>query len=449
MHPFLGEARSNPFKLKHDHPEVAYVLYARAHPARWRWLYGVEYDVAYSGNFSNFVRAHATARPDTDLLAYQVGWREPGCWHWTRMSAEAKRYVRDATAALYGPLVRYSNRLLLHLGRSYDRGLVGYCEVIQASLCNATPWCTLANFSHERVAPTYEFAPTMTFATFEALAPLLPERAFHPVKPTSSKESKVQGVRLHAHRSPDAAFAPPVAAQHEAGAADAAAVARPALDAERAIEALCLAANPHMYAHGWWDCPIGCPRETQRLCDARLAARDARTQREARESACLWDFPNETQYHWKLAPHACKQLCKRSRGAACPVSVFSQRAHETCLGNDATRACDAPVNEDALLFGLGHFASASDELRAGRIDPATRAQMAARLAEYKDRHRLLADVEQRYSNGGAVSCSRAGVMAKVDGPSPGSKCVRRARGRLRLVSDSWKPGLRQPEYLPR
>lgn len=149
--PFEGEASSSPYKVKHNHPEVAYVLWARAHRGAFRFVYGVEYDVAFSGNFSDFVRAHES--DPRDLLAIQVsrarrivmcagkryalggsgspqvGWRDADNWFYTHMSTDAKRYVGDATAALYGPILRYSDRLLALLGRLYGSNHIGYCEV--------------------------------------------------------------------------------------------------------------------------------------------------------------------------------------------------------------------------------------------------------------------------------------------------------------------------------
>ena len=130
--PFAAEALNSPFKLKHDHPDVAYVLWRRAHRAAFRWVYAVECDVGFSGNFSAFVGAHDAARSE-DLLAFHVGWRPVGWPFSARMSAEARALVGgpDGWAAWYAPLARYSDRALGLLDKAYGRFVLG-CEAYRA-----------------------------------------------------------------------------------------------------------------------------------------------------------------------------------------------------------------------------------------------------------------------------------------------------------------------------
>ena len=62
-------------------------------------------------------------------------------WAWNKLTAQAAAYVggprsaegRDKRAALFGPLVRYSSRLLAHMDKMYRAGRVGYCELIQVT----------------------------------------------------------------------------------------------------------------------------------------------------------------------------------------------------------------------------------------------------------------------------------------------------------------------------
>ena len=70
-------------------------------------MYGIEYDVGFTGNLSSFTRAHdrADAR---DLLAYLVGWRPyTGWWAWSKTMGPARQLV-DAGygAAIFMPVVR-------------------------------------------------------------------------------------------------------------------------------------------------------------------------------------------------------------------------------------------------------------------------------------------------------------------------------------------------------
>ena len=145
------------------------------------------------------------------------------------------------------------------------------------------------------------------------------------------------------------------------------------------------AANPLIYAHGWWDCPIGCPPERQRVCDVKLVNADKRTQRGPQ---CLWDFPNQTGIQPPLAVFTCKQVCTHSGGEACPVSVYSQQLYTRCR-NGQFETCDAPQNVDALLFGLKSFPSASEAARAGEFG-AMSELLGGRLDEYKRKHRIVA-----------------------------------------------------------
>ena len=98
--PFAAEALNSPFKLN-DHPDVAYVL-GRAHRAAFRWVYAVECDVGFSGNFSAFVGAHGAA--SEDLLAFHVGWRPVGWPFSARMAPRRRALVGgpDGWAAWYG-----------------------------------------------------------------------------------------------------------------------------------------------------------------------------------------------------------------------------------------------------------------------------------------------------------------------------------------------------------
>ena len=105
-HPLFA-AHQDDFKLKYYHPEVSFILWWKAHQHEFEYVYGIEYDVGFTGNLSSFTRAHdrADAR---DLLAYLVGWRPyTGWWAWSKTMGPARQLV-DAGygAAIFMPVVR-------------------------------------------------------------------------------------------------------------------------------------------------------------------------------------------------------------------------------------------------------------------------------------------------------------------------------------------------------
>ena len=44
------------------------------------------------------------------------------------------------------------------LDARYADGVTGYCEAVQATVCNATSWCTFGNFSQAHVSPLFGFS---------------------------------------------------------------------------------------------------------------------------------------------------------------------------------------------------------------------------------------------------------------------------------------------------
>ena len=341
----LFQDSDDDYKLKYYHPEVSFILWWQKHQQQFRWIYGVEYDVGYTGNLSHFLDAHDHGGDERDLLAYLVGWRPfSGWWAWSKVSKSAKKLVDNGEgAAIFMPVVRYSNRMLELLDNSYLDGVTGYCEAIQASICNATSWCSFGNFSHEHVTPLFGFSGglSVTVQSMREFSRLYPHHFFHPVRPKPA--SKVHGGEA-------ANYAAPL----------------PTATSEELLRTLCLLANPPPIAWGRYDCPIGCPNHAQHMCDMKA------------HYECLWDHPELTMTLTGGA--ACLTTCQHTQGKHCPLAYEQIReTMQACTGKpDACALRDA----DALLDGLRHSDHASDAYRAGEFGAAAQ-DFGAHLGEMK------------------------------------------------------------------
>ena len=218
-------------RMAHDNPEYAYLLWWRrigSSPASmpasttqlheftsrkrtyaYDHLWGIEYDVRFSGNwavlFNGLKDFHSDRTPQSrrtthsagsksgnvDLLANEI--EGIGNQHLlkrrnSQSTMPAWPFVDRIVDSLlpyrthvYMPIVRYSARMLDLMHRSYSDGLVGYCEIAQASICNMTVGCRMANIPHEWVS-VFKYSPAITPKDYKLLAQSMPNKLWHPVK---------------------------------------------------------------------------------------------------------------------------------------------------------------------------------------------------------------------------------------------------------------------------
>ena len=117
---------------------------------------GMEYDVRFSGDWHLLLES---LRSDpVDLLANQI---TPD-WDWENWPFESRisESLRPYRTHIYMPIVRYTDRMLELLDDSYRDGFVGYCELAQASVCNMTKWCTMANIP-KRWVDHFKYQPVI------------------------------------------------------------------------------------------------------------------------------------------------------------------------------------------------------------------------------------------------------------------------------------------------
>ena len=220
-------------RMAHDNPEYAYLLWWRrlsssnaSPPAStstsqlhefagrksayvYDHLWGIEYDVRFSGNWAVFFNGlkgfptdraprnrgatHGTGDKSggVDLLANEI--EGIGNQHLLKRKESRNKmpswpFVDRIVDSLlpyrthvYMPIVRYSTRMLDLMHQSYSDGLVGYCELAQASICNMTAGCRMANIPHEWVS-VFRYSPTIAPEDYKLLSQSMPNKLWHPVK---------------------------------------------------------------------------------------------------------------------------------------------------------------------------------------------------------------------------------------------------------------------------
>lgn len=163
-----------------------------ADSAPFSFVWSIEYDVRFSGNWSRLLDTYRTDAQGSrvDLLASQVNTRPPRPGFVWALGWRITFARPDDRVGAYMPISRYSAPMLDWLHAAYSHGRTGYTEVAQSSLCHITPNCVLANFSTRVFTGRLQFMPTIHPSVYERLETLLPERLFHPVKawePTNAK----------------------------------------------------------------------------------------------------------------------------------------------------------------------------------------------------------------------------------------------------------------------
>ena len=186
-----GMATFGPTMLP-GHCHFTVLKFFRQNP-RIRWLWVVEYDVRFTGRWSDFF-GHFLAN-DADLLICHVRtfWQEPG-WKWWNTLRNPEGEVPQDIQALRGFLViaRYSARALDALIEGQKAGWRGHQEVIVPTLLSRAGLsvCDINDGARRRfytsitepqgsllVLGTLRYRPARSRAGFRS------EMLYHPVKP--------------------------------------------------------------------------------------------------------------------------------------------------------------------------------------------------------------------------------------------------------------------------
>ena len=271
------------------------------------------------------------------------------------------------------------------LDARYADGVTGYCEAVQATVCNATSWCTFGNFSQAHVSPLFGFSGGLatSLQTMREFGKLYPHHFFHPVRAPPPKENK--GAKILGGES-----------EHYD-------VPLPRASSEELLRTLCRLANPPPIAWGRFEAPIGLPNHRQRMCDMKA------------HYECLWDHPTLTMTLG--GANACLSTCRKTQGKHCPLAcVVAARARkrdanalassslreplqqqrsrgvcvcrryeqikETQVACERSPATCALRDADALMDGLRRSEHASEEYRAGEFGTAA-AAFRAHIADMK------------------------------------------------------------------
>ena len=199
------------------------------------------------------------------------------------------------------------------LDARYADGVTGYCEAVQATVCNATSWCTFGNFSQAHVSPLFGFSGGLatSLQTMREFGKLYPHHFFHPVRAPPPKENK--GAKILGGES-----------EHYD-------VPLPRASSEELLRTLCRLANPPPIAWGRFEAPIGLPNHRQRMCDMKA------------HYECLWDHPTLTMTLG--GANACLSTCRKTQGKHCPLAcVVAARARK----RDANALASSSLREPPL-----------------------------------------------------------------------------------------------------
>ena len=230
------------------------------------------------------------------------------------------------------------------LDARYADGVTGYCEAVQATVCNATSWCSFGNFSQAHVSPLFGFSGGLatSLQTMREFGKLYPHHFFHPVRappPKENKGAKILGGESEHYDAP-----------------------LPRASSEELLRTLCRLANPPPIAWGRFEAPIGLPNHRQRMCDMKA------------HHECLWDHPMLTMTLG--GANACLSTCRKTQGKHCPLAcVRRARATETLSGGNLAHHAPPPVRPSQLCACL----SGTSRSRRRR-SRATRAPRRARCA---------------------------------------------------------------------
>lgn len=171
------------------------------------YVWAVEDDVFFTGKWHAFFDAHVST--DADLL---------GKWHNTHVNASCRWSSCDLSTCrargnacadeqsrldrMYWPLLRLSRRFVTELSSSLSQvnGSAGHHEILTASFCNASSWCSRKRLSGDWLGVFY-LAGWSTFkkddvATLQMMrnmtnlsGSLPPNHLFHPVKCEADPDS--------------------------------------------------------------------------------------------------------------------------------------------------------------------------------------------------------------------------------------------------------------------
>jgi hypothetical protein len=144
------------------------LLFARSHP-QYDYYWMIEYDVRYSGKWSDFIGRYDNCNHDL-LAAYVLPVEQNPTWpFWNDLSIECADEFKRRT---FFPVVRLSKEGVLALDRSHSAGAVGHCEII-------TPTIMLLN--ELKVGDLNDVAPAVY--TEETYTPEYRKSAFVRTKP--------------------------------------------------------------------------------------------------------------------------------------------------------------------------------------------------------------------------------------------------------------------------
>eukprot|EP00622_Pseudochattonella_farcimen_P005913 FR741624.1.p1 GENE.FR741624.1~~FR741624.1.p1 ORF type:complete len:296 (+),score=-6.29 FR741624.1:108-890(+) len=248
----------------------------------------MEHDVAVTGGDWRMVfdGRLAPRKLDLDFVSQKVGFSTKvsrvhggGAWNLNFRNGMLSRVKAEEVAVHFGPLVRFSVKLIDHIHEMSLEGATGHSEVAPSTLCNMTTWCRMGNLSFVGLLD-YKLPAAVPHQVFNALSKMAPNLLFHPirdVKSVSSSESiKSVGVNQIDRAPGHLLSSSPIPTRRENATA------------------MCLLANPRPMRPSF-HCPHGCPHYQQTTCP---------------HVNCMWGTePYETYAH--MAVTDCISKCMR------------------------------------------------------------------------------------------------------------------------------------------
>ena len=214
----------------------------------------------------------------------------------------------DEIAIHFGPIVRFSSRLMNYLHEVSLQGAVAHSEVMPSTLCNVTSWCHYSNISTDYIGLIeYKFPYQVDSNVLGFLREIAPNRLFHPVRDIASVSQR--DAKISKKHTPDNS------SKHVP------------LEESRAI-AFCLLGSPRPNRPSY-NCPIGCPLHLQKTCP---------------EVNCMWDGSGK---YFHNGPALCLQRCISSKFKRCPVNFGTDRnvkAENKCSGKPRRDPCHSTIS---------------------------------------------------------------------------------------------------------
>lgn len=170
-------------KLFYGNVMLAYMTFFLNH-YNFEYYWFVEWDVAYSGNWSYLCSKHDSN--DADYISYsfmtntsvEPGWFHNGQWNFKTIS----NFKQEELVKTFNPIMRLSKRALDHLDDVFKNGNSGFYEIFLGSVLKRDGYRLDGFLEHGDLTPDgFIYLPGGRSIDFN-ITKVIPNRLYHPVK---------------------------------------------------------------------------------------------------------------------------------------------------------------------------------------------------------------------------------------------------------------------------